>query len=86
VLSCPVGYTETSKESHDGIGLDYRLLVTIILILLIRNELGSIKNRGCAGENWRKGGGGNLNPNARGLTEQVRGCPQHLTVRQGALP
>jgi hypothetical protein len=25
VLSCPVGYTETSKESHDGIGLDYRL-------------------------------------------------------------
>jgi hypothetical protein len=22
-------------------------------------------------------GGGNLNPNARGLTEQVRGCPHH---------
>jgi hypothetical protein len=24
-LSCPVGYTETSKESQDGICLDYRL-------------------------------------------------------------
>jgi hypothetical protein len=25
--------------------------------------------------NWRKGGGGNLKPNARGLTDQVKGCP-----------
>jgi hypothetical protein len=25
VLSCPVGYTETSKESQDGTCIDYRL-------------------------------------------------------------
>jgi hypothetical protein len=31
-----------------------------------------------------RGGGGNLNPNGRGLTEQVRGCPHRR--KAGGLP